>query len=142
MRLREQSLRHLLSIPAGQRISIARLKIDPIWDPIGNRQDFQQILSGPEQIGPKSSFDGGSEIFAELKRRNVYKVAVAYVVMAWLLFRRRHFVPDVRSAGMGDEGLCHGRRRRFSHRADSGLGLELTPDGLKRTENELPTRHP
>ena len=43
-------LRHLLSIPSG--ISIARLKIDPVWDPIRNRPDFQQLLSGPEQIGP------------------------------------------------------------------------------------------
>jgi TolB-like protein/Tfp pilus assembly protein PilF len=45
-------LRHLLSIPAGWWISIARLKIDPVWDPIRNRPDFQQLLSGPEQIGP------------------------------------------------------------------------------------------
>jgi len=46
-------LRHSLSIPAGQRISIARLKIDPVWDPIRTRPDFQQLLSGPEQIGSK-----------------------------------------------------------------------------------------
>jgi TolB-like protein/Tfp pilus assembly protein PilF len=46
-------LRHLLSIPAGQVASIARLKIDPVWDPIRNRPDFQQLLSGTEQIGPK-----------------------------------------------------------------------------------------
>ena len=45
-------LRHLLSIPAGQVASIARLKIDPVWDPIRNRPDFQQLLSVPEQIGP------------------------------------------------------------------------------------------
>ena len=45
-------LRHLLSIPAGHVVSIALLKIDPIWDPIRNRPDFQQLLSGPEQIGP------------------------------------------------------------------------------------------
>jgi serine/threonine protein kinase/predicted Zn-dependent protease len=45
-------LRHLLSIPAGGWVSIARLKIDPVWDPIRNRPDFQQLLSGPEQIGP------------------------------------------------------------------------------------------
>ena len=44
-------LRRLLSIPAGQVVSIARLKIDPVWDPIRNRPDFQQLLSGPEQIG-------------------------------------------------------------------------------------------
>ena len=46
-------LRHLLSIPAGQPMSIARLKIDPVWDPIRDRPDFQQLLAGTEQIGPK-----------------------------------------------------------------------------------------
>ena len=45
-------LRRLLSIPAGHVISIALLKIDPVWDPIRDRPDFQQLLSGPEQIGP------------------------------------------------------------------------------------------
>jgi TolB-like protein len=45
-------LRHLLSIPAGGLVSIARLKIDPVWDPIRNRPEFQQLLSGLEQIGP------------------------------------------------------------------------------------------
>jgi TolB-like protein/Tfp pilus assembly protein PilF len=45
-------LRHLLSIPAGFGASIARLKVEPVWDPIRNRPDFQQLLSGPEQIGP------------------------------------------------------------------------------------------
>jgi TolB-like protein/Tfp pilus assembly protein PilF len=44
-------LRRLLSIPAGGAVSIASLKIDPVWDPIRNRPDFQQLLSGPEQIG-------------------------------------------------------------------------------------------
>ena len=44
-------VRHLLSIPAGQVISIARLKIDPVWDPIRDHPDFQQLLSGPEHIG-------------------------------------------------------------------------------------------
>ena len=45
-------LRRLLSIPAGGAASIVGLKIDPVWDPIRNRPDFQQLLSGPEQIGP------------------------------------------------------------------------------------------
>jgi len=45
-------LRILLSIPAGVPASIAGLKTDPFWDPIRNRPDFQQLLSGPEQIGP------------------------------------------------------------------------------------------
>jgi tetratricopeptide (TPR) repeat protein len=45
-------LRRLLSIPAGLEVSIALLKIDPVWDPMRNRPDFQQLLSGREQIGP------------------------------------------------------------------------------------------
>jgi hypothetical protein len=45
-------LRRLLAIAAGGAASIAALKIDPVWDPIRNRPDFQQLLSGPEQIGP------------------------------------------------------------------------------------------
>jgi TolB-like protein/Tfp pilus assembly protein PilF len=45
-------LQHLLSVPAGENVSIERLKIDPVWDPIRNRADFQQLLSGTQLIGP------------------------------------------------------------------------------------------
>jgi hypothetical protein len=45
-------LGYLLSIPAGQPVSIARLKIDPVWDPLRGRADFQKLLSSPQQIGP------------------------------------------------------------------------------------------
>jgi serine/threonine protein kinase/tetratricopeptide (TPR) repeat protein len=41
-------LRQLLTIPAGEQISIARLKIDPVWDPIRNNPGFQKLLSEPE----------------------------------------------------------------------------------------------
>jgi len=47
-----QNLKKLLSIPAGETISIARLKIDPVWDPIRNDPGFQQLLSGTEHVGP------------------------------------------------------------------------------------------
>jgi len=45
-------LRRLLSVPAGQAVSIARLKIDPVWDPIRNDTGFQQLLTGKERVGP------------------------------------------------------------------------------------------
>jgi serine/threonine protein kinase/Flp pilus assembly protein TadD len=41
-------LRQLLAMPAGEYISVARLKIDPVWDPIRNDPGFQKLLSGPE----------------------------------------------------------------------------------------------
>jgi TolB-like protein/Tfp pilus assembly protein PilF len=45
-------LRQLIAGPSCGSVSVARLKIDPVWDPIRDRPDFQELLSGPEQIGP------------------------------------------------------------------------------------------
>jgi TolB-like protein/class 3 adenylate cyclase/cytochrome c-type biogenesis protein CcmH/NrfG len=42
-------LRQLLTIP-GQYVSIARLKIDPVWDPIRNDPGFQKLISEPEPV--------------------------------------------------------------------------------------------
>ena len=47
-----QNLKKLLSIPAGETISIARLKIDPVWDPIRKDPGFQQLLTVNEHVGP------------------------------------------------------------------------------------------
>ncbi len=43
-----KTLRYLLTIPAGQFVSVARLKIDPVWDPIRNDPGFQKLISAPE----------------------------------------------------------------------------------------------
>ena len=45
-------LRRLLSVPAGGSVSIARLKIDPVWDPIRKDPAFQQLLTANEHVGP------------------------------------------------------------------------------------------
>ena len=47
-----KNLKKLLSIPAGETISIARLKIDPVWDPIRNDPGFQDLLNSNELVGP------------------------------------------------------------------------------------------
>jgi TolB-like protein/Tfp pilus assembly protein PilF len=39
-------LRRLITTPAG--VSVTRLKIDPVWDPIRNDPDFQKLISEPE----------------------------------------------------------------------------------------------
>jgi TolB-like protein/Flp pilus assembly protein TadD len=41
-------LRQLLTMPAGEYVSVACLKIDPVWDPIRNHPEFQKLLSEPE----------------------------------------------------------------------------------------------
>jgi len=43
-----KTLRQLLTAPAGSVISVARLKIDPVWDPIRDNPAFQKLLSEPE----------------------------------------------------------------------------------------------
>ena len=45
-------LHRLLSIPAGETVSIARLKVDPVWDPIRNDPGFQRLLTDKELVGP------------------------------------------------------------------------------------------
>jgi tetratricopeptide (TPR) repeat protein len=47
-----QNLKKLLSMPAGETVSIGRLKVDPVWDPIRNDRGFQQLLTMKEHIGP------------------------------------------------------------------------------------------
>jgi TolB-like protein/cytochrome c-type biogenesis protein CcmH/NrfG len=41
-------LRQLITAPAGGVVSLARLKIDPVWDPIRNDPGFQKLISEPE----------------------------------------------------------------------------------------------
>jgi TolB-like protein/cytochrome c-type biogenesis protein CcmH/NrfG len=41
-------LHQLITAPAGAVVSIARLKIDPVWDPIRSDPDFQKLISEPE----------------------------------------------------------------------------------------------
>jgi TolB-like protein/Tfp pilus assembly protein PilF len=77
--------------------------------------------------------------FAELKRRNVYKVAVAYVVVAWLLIQvaTQTFpffeIPNwiVRAVILL---LCLG----FPVALVLAWAFDLTPEGLKRTDSDEP----
>jgi TolB-like protein len=43
-------LGQLLTIPAGEYVSVTRLKIDPVWDPIRNDPGFQKLISEPEPV--------------------------------------------------------------------------------------------
>src|SRR5205814_1672380 len=62
--------------------------------------------------------------FAELKRRNVYKLAIAYVVVSWLLIQAASiFLPAFDAPGMGDEDFYHHHHLRLSGDADFFVGV-------------------
>jgi len=44
-----ENLRKLLLMPTGETISVARLKIDPVWDPIRNDPRFQRLCEERER---------------------------------------------------------------------------------------------
>ena len=76
--------------------------------------------------------------FNELKRRNVYKVAIAYAVIAWLLFQAGSILFPTFEAPGGDESLCRDHRRWVSDRAGFGMGLRADAGGNQRTEEVSP----
>jgi len=45
-------LRQLLSMAGGAQASIAALRITPVWDPIRNEPEFQQLLTMQQRVGP------------------------------------------------------------------------------------------
>src|SRR6266576_585991 len=82
-----------------------------------------------------------ANFFAELKRRNVYKVAVAYAVVAWLLIQAASILfPTFEAPGRVMKVVAAG----FPIALVLAWAFELTPEGLKRTEfaDELPTKAP
>src|SRR5215471_9338410 len=81
--------------------------------------------------------------FSEVKRRNVYKVAIAYAVIAWLLMQiASQIFPffDIPSWGVRLVVLLLGIG--FPIALIIAWAFELTPEGLKRTESaeQLPTK--
>ena len=62
--------------------------------------------------------------FAELKRRNVYKVAVAYAVVAWLLIQAASILfPTFDAPALGHESFRRRYRPLFPRRASFVPGL-------------------
>jgi hypothetical protein len=81
--------------------------------------------------------------FAELKRRNVYKVAVAYAVVAWLLMQvATQVFPFLEIPNWAIRLVIMLIVIGFPIALIIAWAFELTPEGLKRTEfaDELPTK--
>jgi TolB-like protein/lipoprotein NlpI len=86
--------------------------------------------------------------FAELKRRNVYKVAITYAVVAWLLIQAASILlPTFEAPTWVMKAFVVLLAFGFVMSVMISWAFEATPEGLKRTENipkdaVLPTWNP
>ena len=81
--------------------------------------------------------------FTELKRRNVYKVAIAYGVVAWLLLQAASILfPTFEAPPWTMKVFVVVAALGFPVALIIAWAFELTPEGLKRTEvaDELPRK--
>jgi len=77
--------------------------------------------------------------FAELKRRNVYKVAVAYAVVAWLLIQAASILfPTYEAPAWVMKVFVALVALGFPIALVIAWAFEMTPEGIKRTEDVSP----
>src|SRR5437773_925117 len=77
--------------------------------------------------------------FAELKRRNVYKVAVAYAVVGWLVIQvTATIVPALHLPDGLTTAVVVLTLLGFPVALVIAWAFEMTPEGMKRTENVSP----
>src|SRR4051794_17729144 len=77
--------------------------------------------------------------FAELKRRNVYKVAITYAVVAWLLVQAASILlPTFEAPSWVMKALVVFLAFGFVISVMISWAFEATPEGLKRTEDVPP----
>src|SRR5437763_16352518 len=76
-----------------------------------------------------------ANFFAELKRRNVYRVAVAYAVVAWLLIQAASILfPTFEAPGWVMKVFVAVVGAGFAIVLSLAWAFELTPEGLERSE--------
>ncbi|HZS18433.1 MAG TPA: tetratricopeptide repeat protein [Candidatus Udaeobacter sp.] len=80
-----------------------------------------------------------SNFFAELKRRNVYKVAVAYAVVAWLLIQAASILfPAFDAPSWAMKVFIAITVLGFPIALVFSWAFEITPEGIKREEDVAP----
>src|SRR5438552_6203942 len=104
------------------------------------------ILRVYEKIGVVSLRAGMNNFFAELKRRNVYKVAVAYMVVAWLLIQAASILfPTFEAPAWVMKVFVAVLVLGFPIALIFSWAFEITPEGIKRESevapNESISRH-
>ena len=79
-----------------------------------------------------------NNFFAELKRRNVLKVALTYAVIAWLLIQLT-LIPGLQVPGWAIKTLVVILILGFVTTVFISWFFEATPEGMKRTGEVSPT---
>src|SRR6476646_11534096 len=88
---------------------------------------------------PNESAMKSPNFFAELKRRNVYKVAVAYGVVGWLIVQvGTSVLPTFHAPDWVAQTLIVLVVLGFPVALVIAWAFEMTPEGMKRTENISP----
>src|SRR4029450_4312039 len=104
--------------------------------PFAWRSRFPKTLRRKEAVNPQN-------FFSELKRRNVYKVAIAYAVIAWLLMQiATQVFPFLEIPNWAIRLVIMLLALWFPIAMVLAWAFELTPEGIKRTESadELPKK--
>src|SRR5215510_7925488 len=96
---------------------------------------FARRSSIPKTLRRKAPVNARN-IFTELKRRNVYKVAVAYAVVGWLLIQvATQVFPFMEIPNWAIRLVILMTALGFPVALIIAWAFELTPEGLKRTED-------
>src|SRR5258706_13305015 len=88
---------------------------------------------------PKSKAMNPKNFFGELKRRNVYKVAVRYAVVAWLLIQAASILfPTFEAPTWVMKVFVTAVIFGFPVALILAWAFELTPEGIRRAEEVAP----
>ena len=106
------------------------------WDAITSMNDIPTHGDSARTFLTKAS-----RFFAELKRRKVYKVAVAYAVVSWLLIQAASiFLPTFDAPPCMMKAVVVLLALGFVLSAVLSWVFDITPQGIKRTPNISPDK--
>jgi hypothetical protein len=98
-----------------------------------------QIVPGPQRNSATASQMKSGSFFTELKRRDVYKVAVAYAVVSWLLIQATSILlPTFDAPGWMMKAFVVLLGLGFILSVIIAWVFEMTPEGIKRTADISP----
>ena len=104
------------------------------WDTITSMNNIPARVNGAQRFLTKVS-----KFFAELKRRKVYKVAVAYAVVSWLLIQAASiFLPTFDGPPCMMKAVVMLLALGFVVSAVLSWVFDITPQGIKRTADISP----